>query len=588
MNTSLPSNKSCARHHLVAFLVAVCAACSGCRPENEPSEKPAAVAKILDEIGAPAAALVPEVASADASLPSNSESNGNRKKQSGAPQSDRVPELPSQKTEDSYDPTKPWVSLDQLPRETWEIQYSGNTPVGYFHRIVDVSKTMGNQVLRVELESRVRVNKNGKPVEQKLNFFTFEKDNGELISFDGTMESGSEKQLFQGSVSNGKLRIKTIVDGKTTDSELEWKPEYRGPFAVDQAMVRKPLQPNEVRSLKYLDPIQMKLVSGIIEAGDYINTPVFSGETAELLEVRNRSSSGDMGLQTLLWVDKKGETNKTYYREMDLRSFRCDPSSARVLNTQAELNSVEIAKLPLFGPTDELEQSERTVFRITHRKNDPFKMFSSRSTQRVRSLDARAVEVTVIASNQEQETVAGKAFDSAANPEYLAPSRFIQSDSPQIQKLAELLLAEEKLSPDDDAKARVKAFHSGLSKRLPLKAFDKLVSPTGDIIRSTEANCLEHAIVLTALCRSNGIPSRIASGLRYNASQTAPALVYHSWVEFHDGSTWLPVDSTEKNFEVAANRIKLSETAFATLNPYEAAYEVYLAMYNLDVSVLSH
>lgn len=586
MNTSISTAKAFAGHHSLVLVALVFAAFFGCRSESDSDEKPEAVAKILEEIGAPSASSLPDLVPKDANKSDIGNANTGRNKSTGASNSDRVTELPNRTPASTYDPSKPWITLEQLPRETWEIQYSGNSPVGFFHRIVAVSKTMGDQVLRIELESRVRVIKNGEPIEQKLSFFTFEKDNGELISFDGTMEVGDEKRTFQGSVSNGRLRVKTIVDSKVTDTEIEWKPEYRGPFAVDQSMVRQPLQPKETRTLKYLDPIQMKLVSGLIEADDYIQTPVFSGETQELLEVRSSSTSGELGLQTLLWVDRKGETNKSYYREMDLRSFRCDPSSARVLNTQADLNSIEVSKLALFGPVENLSQSPRTVFRVTHRKLDPFKMFSSRATQRVRSVDAQTIEVTVIASGESQELLKGTAQDSPANPEYLAASRYIHTDSPQIQRMAELLLSGANRSSQDAVKYRVMAFHSGLVKRLPVKAFDKVVGTTDDVIRSPEANCLEHAILLVALCRANGIPARVASGLLFNSSESAPAMVYHSWAEFHDGEHWIPVDSTQANFEVAANRIKLSETAFAGTNPYQAAYEVYLSMYNLDVTVI--
>lgn len=59
-------------------------------------------------------------------------------------------------------------------------------------------------------------------------------------------------------------------------------------------------------------------------------------------------------------------------------------------------------------------------------------------------------------------------------------------------------------------------------------------------LESGEGDCTEHAVLLAALCRAAGVPSRLKAGLLALGS----SMGYHLWTEAWDGSAWVGLDAT--------------------------------------------
>ena len=489
------------------------------------------------------------------------------------------------------DPAKPWTTADQLPRDIWEVQYLGNLPVGYLHRHAEVSKTQGKKVFRIETVGEIRVSIQGKSQIQKLRVATLEQDNGDLIQLEGALEIGDNKQSFKGSVLSGVLRMTNTVNGKVSQTKIDWKESFRGPFAVEQSLIRKPIQERERRKLKYFDPILVRMIDGLVEADEFISTPTMLGGTRELLEVRNTALVGDSGLKSLVWVDSNGEGYKTFIASANLRSFRTTPVTAQAVASLFELQALEVRSIPLQGAIQtQLDGavSESTTYRVTHESKDPFSLFSDRTNQRIRSLDAKSAEVSVFSVNESQELVGGIAAEERVDPNTLASTELIPASSTFVAKLASAILASaQELDPEKaTVSEKVRACQKELFKRIQFKEFDNQVHSINQVIRLKKANAVEHAILMTAVCRSLKIPARIAFGYQYNGSSDAPAMRFHAWVEYRDSDKWIPIDSTEKDPGLKLDRIKVIESSYSDSNPYDPFLNVVRMMAELEIKVL--
>jgi hypothetical protein len=124
---------------------------------------------------------------------------------------------------------------------------------------------------------------------------------------EGSLEMNDNKQSFKGSVLSGVLRLTKTINGKVSQTKIDWKDSFRGPFAVEQSLIRKPIQERERRQLKYFDPIMVRMIDGLVEADEFISTPTMLGGTRNLLEVRNTALVGDSGLKSLVWVDSNDD-----------------------------------------------------------------------------------------------------------------------------------------------------------------------------------------------------------------------------------------------------------------------------------------
>lgn len=489
------------------------------------------------------------------------------------------------------DPAKPWTTADQLPRDIWEVQYLGNSLVGYLHRYAEVSKTQGKKVFRIETVGEKRVSIQGKPQIQKLRVATLEQDNGDLINLEGSLEIGDNKQSFKGSVLSGVLRLTNTINGKVSQTKIDWKDSFRGPFAVEQSLIRKPIQERERRTLKYFDPISVRMIDGLVEADELINTPTMLGGTRELLEVRNTALVGDSGLKSLVWVDSNGEAYKTFIASANLRSFRTTPVAAQSIASLFELQALEVRSIPLQGAVQSLSDGtvpESRTYRVTHESKDPFNLFSDRTNQRIRSVDAKSAEVSIFPVNESQELVGGIATEERIDPNTLASTELVPASSAFVAKLANAILSSDQQFDPEKATVSEKArvCQKELYKRVQFKEFDNQVHSINQVIRLKKANAVEHAILMTAVCRSLKIPARIAFGYQFNGSSDAPAMRFHAWVEYREGDRWIPIDSTEKDAGIKLDRIKVIESSYSDANPYDPFLNVVRMMAEFEIKVL--
>ncbi len=497
---------------------------------------------------------------------------------SGAPQRQKV---------STDDPSKKWTTLDKLPRDLWEVQYLGNAPVGFSHKTTEVAESLSN--IRHELDSRIRVSVRNIPQEQRIQIRTLERDNGELIWIEGSLEMGQNKQTFSGRVNQEVLRLSGDDNGKPFDIQLDWKKDYRGPFAVEQSMLRKPMLPGELRKLKYFDPLRRKLVDGALDAKAYIPTPTMLGGSQELLEVRSVGLIGEGGSQSLLWVDKKGEGLKSFVQENDILSFRSTPITGQLFESCTNLRALPTVDIPLRGDIEKILGNDRELtsatFRVSHKTAEVYPMFADKIGQSVKSVDPRTADVTVYRNRIElNQTLASNSV--AENPAYLANSDFVPKDIPSVQKLGKGVIAADKsLSNDTSNTDKAKACQREIQKRVILKEYDVQIRPVPFVAKSRKGNCVEHATMLAAVCRSLSIPTRIAIGLKWNDSKETPAMKFHTWVEIQDGPRWVAMDSSQESLPSSIDRIKFRDSDFNAENPYLEILEVYKLLPGLDIEV---
>lgn len=594
VRTRIPSPYS------IVFLCLGLLSWTGCRPSS-PADRAAATEKVLREIDGtlePEKPLdIPALPSASVSSDSK-QSDENQTQVADAPSTEQAkPAKPKTRAIVSTDdPNTTWTKTVKFPRDLWEVQYLRNDPVGFSHKTV-AAQTVNSNRYRHELDSRIRVSVKNQPQEQRIWIKTVETGNGELLDIEGSLEVGPVKRTFDGKVRRDVLTFVGEENGQRIDLQLEWKKEYRGPFAVEQSMLRKPLEPGELRRLTYLDPLQLfdpdpsrrKLIDGELDALDYIQIPTMMG-SQELLEVRCTGSIGGSISKSLLWVDRKGEGLKSLIQKNDILSFRSEPLAAQIFEACSNLRAQPAVSIPLTGDIQNYagisSDRDSVTFRIKHKRNaDPFQIFKDQIEQEVKSQDPSTVDVTVYRKSKDLDPIL--ALNSAASKlEYLANSEFVPKDKATIQKLGKALIAADKsLTSDSPNIEKAIACQRVIQKRVKLKDYDILIRPAPFVAKSGIGNCIEHATLLSSVCRSLEIPARIAMGVKFNGSKEAPSMNFHTWVEIQDGQKWIPIDSSQEELSASMDRVKIRDTDFNAANPYLEILEVYKLLPDLEIEV---
>jgi transglutaminase-like putative cysteine protease len=153
---------------------------------------------------------------------------------------------------------------------------------------------------------------------------------------------------------------------------------------------------------------------------------------------------------------------------------------------------------------------------------------------------------------------------------FLAPSRLVECDAPEIVSLAVKILGGDRAAFDREYARHVKAARGELGddapRPKPLKVAGGEKEPLKrtvfltrwvyrnlrkrsrgaatasalEALRSGGGDCTEHTALVTALARAAGLPARQAFGL----VQDGEGFQFHAWAEVHAEDRWVPVDPT--------------------------------------------
>jgi len=128
--------------------------------------------------------------------------------------------------------------------------------------------------------------------------------------------------------------------------------------------------------------------------------------------------------------------------------------------------------------------------------------------------------------------------DQAVDPAWQRPNAFVDSDAPSIIDQARALRRSTDLSTMHASRRFV--------KRHLWQDTDELgYASASQALADRRGNCSEHAVLLAALARANGIPARIAHGLVYfrGRRNERASLQPHAWVQAFVNGRWQSFDA---------------------------------------------
>jgi hypothetical protein len=559
----------------------------GCTHRSGSPDKPSAE-KILEELGAPTTELgnqpnnplagMTEVNQSDlsreTSLPiSDDSSTGfqkNSKSKNGPdPQilgSDVVLEDKKLKRITPDDPSAEWSGELNLPYQVWEMTFVGNAPAGYSSRRVFAPNRRDNNI-KVELESTVHVQRSGKLVRQRLEVKSTELTNGKLISISGTLVSGEIKREFSARNSDNVLTVEATTDGVKTRTELKLDDNVRGPFAVEQSLIRKPLTSGEIRSLRYFDPMIGNIVETQLEGLEFSTSSTMLGQSMELLEVSVSNRDGGLIGKSKLWMNRDGRVIKTNFPELNLRVFQVEEKLVNEFSKMSDLQFVPSLACPLeLGSNGDayvtaLSQNESIVYRLTHVTEDPTPIVSKKTNQRVRSgTIVRTCDITLFRVDKDKDLPVG--IEREINPAKAAKLSTDWCDT-ESSIASEFFAAFTSGLSEEAAKDKfltVEYLRQAILGKYETIEFDREIRKLHQIVRAKKLDGFEHALLLASMCRKSGIPARIAIGMVYNQDESTPQMRLHGWVEYFVKDRWYPADSSQSSIKAELDRVKIRDS----------------------------
>jgi hypothetical protein len=161
--------------------------------------------------------------------------------------------------------------------------------------------------------------------------------------------------------------------------------------------------------------------------------------------------------------------------------------------------------------------------------------------QRVKRSEDGSFEVTIDLDRPAEPALAGAATDAA----YMESSPLIDWKDPAVLALRAQAIEKAgaaKASPAERAAVLRAAAAAHITSRNLASAFDS----ASEAARSRAGDCTEFAVLLAALLRADGIPSRVAAGLVWADFFAGERNVYawHLWTQALIDGRWIDLDAT--------------------------------------------
>jgi hypothetical protein len=167
---------------------------------------------------------------------------------------------------------------------------------------------------------------------------------------------------------------------------------------------------------------------------------------------------------------------------------------------------------------------------------------------------------------------------SAALRPYLASTSDLDLSDPLLRKQAAAL---KKGAADDAEIARRIRRH--VSENFDYRLGATLFGTSRDVLRDRKGDCSEAAVLVAALLRASGIPSRVTLGY---ATLGDGVWIGHAWAEGFIGGAWIGVDAALREFPAGASRLALASLSGERVMRTEATNLMIRTLSNLDVAII--
>jgi transglutaminase-like putative cysteine protease len=444
-------------------------------------------------------------------------------------------------------PASPRPAAPAPEADRWYVIKIAGNPAGYIREQVEAKTAPRGQakpaarLLVTTSDMRLVLNRLGRRIELRFLSSSEESAEGILLRTSYVMLASNQSTKSDAVIADGKIEITNEAGGKAYTNSLTYTGQLSGPEGIRRLAAEKLKNPGDKIVVPTFVP-EASLVGDLTrtvlatEDIDIAGRPVPAIKVEETLQ--------GMPVKRTGWLDTEGNL----LRQEEPGPFgimeivRSEESAALATASGAELPGEIYQKsivrtnirLPRFKPIDRL--------RLKLAQRSPTLGWPDLGTgnQSVLKKTEGELELEI----RRPAHPGGMTFPVAATPEnrqFLEPNAYVQSDEPEIRRLAREVTGSQK-----DAFEAALALEKWTAEHM---TFDLgiVFAPASEVFSSRRGTCVGYATILATLARALGIPSRVAMGYVYAEGMFGG----HAWAEILAGKTWVPVDAAIVNAGVA-------------------------------------
>ena len=264
------------------------------------------------------------------------------------------------------------------------------------------------------------------------------------------------------------------------------------------------------------------------------------GKTVPAIEWKV-SQSVMPGITSREFVDAEGRTLKSVFSFGGIEMVMLEADKEFALS---KVEAPELMAQTLVTPSRPIEHARklrRAEYVLSIPEGDSIASLNTGGAQHVERIDDRHIRVVV-----DLDTVQRASEQSISDARYLDSSTNADGEDPKIVEIVEQALD----GAGDEPRAQAEALRRFVHGYIEEKSLGVGFATASEVCRTQEGDCSEHGVLLAAMLRTAGIPSRVVSGVIYvdRFAGAEGVFGYHMWtqalLEVDGAKRWVDFDAT--------------------------------------------
>ena len=425
-------------------------------------------------------------------------------------------------------------------RDDWLAVYLQGHRIGYCHTETFESQVGGRALYETRVTEKMTVTRAQTDITILVASKVVEDKGGRLVSFLHSMQQAGTPigQTTRGEVNGDELVI-TTGRGPNAQKTVVAAPIGLCPWALEEVGRVKGYEAGTEYSLPvFLPPYPTKPSFANVKIGQAESKYIF--EVVKELHPVAVELSVVPDVPAVSWVDSDGVP---WLTEATVGPFRIEalkvskeialqpPGRAEILMASAILPD-----RPIPDPRN-LEALEVHLWRTG---SAPGELDLPTDAYQKVAKEAGGLRVTVRRAHGSPERSYPLPYKGEEWADLLKASAWLEVNDPLIVRMAR-----EAVGGETDALEAARKLEGYVRKQIKGRNLSMGFATALETAKQKAGDCSEHAVLLAALARAAGMPSRVVTGLAYGgpmAGEKEMKFFYHMWTEVYVGE-WLPLDA---------------------------------------------
>jgi hypothetical protein len=477
------------------------------------------------------------------------------------------------------DSTTTW----KLVEERYSILEIAGARAGWNHEVIETD----GQQFRTTTEQHFKISRGDLPIEIEMGSTFIETADGKPVS--ATVKQNTSRQVMETQYRFNDDHVEVIVNqgGRETKSQQPaLAGEWLTPYAADRYGQKQRAGGAKELTLR---TVELQYGLNVITRTSKLTGQEKYERNGETIDVALWTTTADImpGIQTIERVNSNGESiceevNMPGFGKMITRQVTKEEALGAAAGPAPEL-LLQTFVTP-DKPIDNPMKATGAKLKLTV-KNGEMPGLPTAGAQRVELSPDKKSAILTIDIN---DNVPASAAD-ADNKHYCEASAMVDANDELIQKLAKRAAAreEDEQAAKDDPMRRAEALRRFVRRHISKKGMETAFASASETAKMKTGDCSEHGVLLAALLRADGIPSRVATGLVYADAFAGHESIFgwHMWTQALIDGKWVDFDATLPVRYNAAHILTATSSLNDGMGMADMASVLQL-MGNLEVEVL--